>query len=136
MADMKAYQDNVGAWCIECFGETTAADVTERNWRFLEEALELVQSLGGSAADAHKLVDYVFGRDVGHAPQEVGGVMVTLSALTFANGISLNACAEAELARILQPEAMNKIRMKHATKPHKSPLPGDFKSPAQEERSQ
>lgn len=127
MADMKQYQDRVGAWCVECFGNTTAADVTERNWRFLEEALELVQSLGGGADDAHKLVDYVFGRDVGDAPQEVGGVMVTLNALTFANGISLNACAEAELSRIERPEMMEKIRAKHARKPHKSPLPGDYK---------
>lgn len=41
MADMAGFQRRVAAWCVECFGETTATDAVERNWRFLEEALEL-----------------------------------------------------------------------------------------------
>ena len=125
MDDLQIYQERVGDWCVECFGKTTAEDVTERNWRFLEEALELVQSLGGDADAAHQLVDYVFGREIGEPPQEVGGVMVTLAALTFANRIPLSEAAHAELTRITRPEMMEKIRGKHASKPHRSPLPGD-----------
>ena len=40
------YQDRVQEWCVTCFSPTVAADVLECNHRFLEEALELVQSLG------------------------------------------------------------------------------------------
>ena len=124
---MDEFQARVAAWCSECFGETTAYDVVERNWRFLEEALELVQSLGGNAEDAHKLVDYVFGREAGHPAQEVGGTMVTLAALVAANSLSLGHAAHTELYRIERPEIMDRIRAKHASKPHKSPLPGDYK---------
>lgn len=127
MADIAEFQLRVAAWCVECFGETTASDVVERNWRFLEEALELVQSLGGNAEDAHKLVDYVFGRDAGDPRQEVGGTMVTLAALVAANRLSMEDASFGELTRIEQPEIIEKIRRKHATKPHRSPLPGDYK---------
>ena len=118
------FEQRVGEWCIECFGETVAADVVERNWRFLEEALELVQSLGGGKEDALKLVDYVFDRQLGEPQQEVGGVMVTLAALTYANEIDLHVAANRELHRIERPEVMQKIRQKHQSKPHRSSLPG------------
>ena len=124
---MDDFQKCVADWCVACFGETTADDVVERNWRFLEEALELVQSLGGNAEDAHTLVDYVFGREPGEPFQEVGGTMVTLAALLAANGLQMGDAAHAELCRVCRPETMNKIRAKHASKPHRSPLPGDYK---------
>lgn len=126
--NMTDFEQYVGEWCVECFGKTTADDVSERNWRFLEEALELVQALGGEASDAHNLVDYVFARKPGVPEQEVGGVMVTLAALTFARRLNLARCAVRELGRILEPETMEKIRAKHRTKPHRSPLPGDFET--------
>lgn len=127
---METFQQRVGAWCAECFGATTAEDVTERNWRFLEEALELVQSLGGNAADAHALVDYVFSREKGEPTQEIGGTLVTLAALVHANKLSMETSAFTELERIERPEIMERIRRKHASKPHKSPLPGDYKHAA------
>lgn len=125
--DQLEFQQDVQAWCVECFGETTAADVVERNWRFLEEALELVQSLGGAKADALGLVDYVFSRDLGDPKQETGGVMVTLAALCAVNKIDMSAEGMRELNRIQQPEVINRIRTKHANKPHRSALPGDYK---------
>lgn len=120
-------EDRVQKWCVECFGETTAADVVERNWRFLEEALELVQSLGGSKDDVIKMVDYTYNRERGEPHQEMGGTMVTLAALSAANGMDMMQAFEDEFARINRPEMIEKIRGKHATKPHKSPLPGDYK---------
>ena len=124
---LETYQLLVADWCVECFGATTADDVVERNWRFLEEALELVQSLGGGAEEAHQLVDYVFGRPAGEPSQELGGTMVTLAALAAANRLSMNDSAWFELSRIKQPATIEKIRRKHASKPHRSPLPGDYK---------
>lgn len=104
-----------------------AGDREERNHRFLEEALELVQSLGCSASEAHQLVDYVYGRDVGDPPQEVGGVMVTLAALCLANDLDMHANGETELARIWTK--VDAIRAKQAAKPKHSPLPEHVSTP-------
>ena len=62
-------QTDVARWVNEAFGEEVAADKVERNHRFLEAALELVQALGCTRMDAHSLVDYVF--EVG--PRHAGG---------------------------------------------------------------
>ncbi len=117
-----SFQTRVEPWMDACFGAQISADTVERNHRFLEEALELVQSLGCSASEAHQLVDYVYGRDVGDPPQEVGGVMVTLAALCLASDMNMHGCGELELYRVWQN--IKKIRAKQASKPKYSPLPG------------
>lgn len=115
-------QPGVDKWMDACFGETIKADRLERADRFVEEALELAQTMPGFGADrAHALVDYVFGRDVGERSQEVGGVMVTLAALCNAAGLDMNACAETELARVWTK--VDAIRAKQAAKPTGSALP-------------
>lgn len=122
--EQQSFQSRVGDWLLACFGESISADKIERNHRFLEEALELVQALGCTADEAHKLVDYVFGRTVGEPIQEVGGVMVTLAALCRASDIDLNAAAETELARVWTK--VEQIREKQKRKPSMSPLPGIY----------
>lgn len=117
------FQERVGGWMLECFTPEITADKLERNDRFIEEALELVQSCGYDAARAHALVDYVFSRPVGEPSQEVGGVMVTLAALCNPHGIDMVVAAETELARILAPKVIEKIRAKQASKPTGSALP-------------
>jgi len=106
---------------MACFGATIAADKVERNHRFLEEALELVQACGCSQADARQLVDYVYGRPQGDINQEVGGVMVTLAALCLANGLDMHEGGEKELARVWNK--IEQIRAKQAAKPKGSALP-------------
>lgn len=115
------FQSRVNPWMQACFGPEISSDIVERNHRFLEEALELVQSKGCTQHEAHQLVDYVYGRDVGEPHQEVGGVMVTLAALCLAAGLDMDAAAEDELARIWTK--VEKIRAKQAAKPKHSPLP-------------
>ena len=110
------FQSRVYGWVETCFGERIAQDTVERNYRFLEEGLELVQSLGCTQKQAHSLVDYVYGRDVGVPSQEVGGVMVTLAALCAANDIDLDESAETELARVWTK--VEQIRQKQLAKPH------------------
>lgn len=73
------------------------------------------------------MLDYTFDRDKGEPPQEVGGVMITLAALCAANGIDMAGEGHRELGRINRPEVIDKIRGKHAAKPHKSPLPSDYR---------
>lgn len=120
-AGKPSFQSRVEPWLIACFGEEISNDKSERNHRFLEESLELVQSTGCTASEAHQLVDYVFNRPVGDPPQEVGGVMVTLAALCRANELDMHANGETELARIWTK--VEKIRAKQAAKPKHSPLP-------------
>lgn len=119
-------QTRVQPWLMTCFGPEIAGDRTERNHRFLEEALELVQALGATAGEAHQLVEYVYGRAAGEPSQEVGGVMITLAALCLANDLDMHANAETELARINQPEIVERIREKQKRKPAMSPLPGIY----------
>lgn len=119
---VEPFQARVQPWMMACFGAMLAGDREERNHRFLEEALELVQSTGCTAHEAHQLVDYVYGRDIGEPHQEVGGVMVTLAALCLANQLDMHQCGETELARIWTK--VEAIRAKQAAKPKHSPLPG------------
>lgn len=116
-----SFQSRVQPWMMACFGPEISADVIERNHRFLEEALELVQAKGCTASEAHQLVDYVFGRPAGEPEQEVGGVMVTLAALCLAAGLDMSIAGERELARIWNK--VDAIRAKQAAKPRHSPLP-------------
>ncbi|AZF37754.1 hypothetical protein C4J88_2974 [Pseudomonas sp. R4-39-08] len=118
------FQSRVEPWMLECFGEVIAADRQERNHRFLEEALEVVQAFGCTANEANQLVDYVYGRHAGEPSQEVGGVMVTLAALCLAGDLDMHAAGEAELARIWTK--VDQIRAKQAAKPAMSPLPGAY----------
>lgn len=127
------FQDRVQPWLMACFGEMIAGDREERNHRFLEEALELVQACGCTASEAHQLVDYVYGRPVGEPMQEVGGVMVTLAALCLANGLDMHDAAETELARIWTK--VEAIRAKQAAKPKHSPLPEHAESTPQRSMS-
>jgi NTP pyrophosphatase (non-canonical NTP hydrolase) len=116
------FQSEVADWMLTCFGEEITADRLERADRFIEESLELAQTMPQFTADrAHALVDYVFGRPVGEVGQEVGGVMVTLAAMCNVSDIKINDEAERELARIWTK--VEAIRAKQAAKPTGSALP-------------
>lgn len=122
MYDPPPFQRQVLAWLMECFSNDVCRDGVERNHRFLEEALELVQSLECTRSEAHQLVDYVFDRPIGEPMQELGGTIVTLSALASCHDMDLDAAGERELARVWQK--IDLIRAKQAGKPKHSPLPG------------
>ena len=116
----KSFQQRVREWTLACFGQAIADDKIERNHRFLEESLELVQALGCTRSEAHQLVDYVFSRPTGNAEQECGGVKVTLAALCNANQLEMNKLGERELERVWNK--LEQIRAKQAAKPKHSPL--------------
>jgi hypothetical protein len=126
--DEADFQSGVDLWMDACFGEPIKSDQLERADRFTEEALELVQTMPGFTAErAHALVDYVFGRPVGERGQEVGGVMVCLAALCNTVGLSVNAEADRELARIWTK--VEAIRAKQKAKPTGSALPIALSTP-------
>lgn len=123
MIDSTTLQFQVRNWLDACFGAEIANDRQERNHRFIEEAIELVQACGCTRAEVLQLVDYVYARPAGEIRQEVGGVMVTLVALCLANRQSLDRAAIDEVARIW--EKIDQIRAKQAAKPKFSPLPAE-----------
>lgn len=120
------YQNKVNTWMTACFPPDVCTDVIERCFRFVEESMELAQSLGMTKEEALTMAEYTWGRPEGQPSQEVGGVMVCLAALCNTVGIDIMFEAWAELERVEQPEIMAKIRAKHAAKPAnvRSALPG------------
>lgn len=114
-----SFQSRVLMWMRKCLTPKTVLSKSERNYRFFEEAVELVQSLDMSKVEALAMVEYVYSRPVGEPRQEVGGVMVTLAALCEANYIVMQWAAEDELARINSPEVIEIIRAKQRLKPHR-----------------
>lgn len=118
---MNTFQNKVRVWLIACFGDVIAKDKVERNHRFLEESLEVVQACGCTKSEALQLVDYVYGRPIGEPSQEIGGALITLVALADAHGIETEVAGNIELARVwLKIDA---VREKQARKPKHSPLP-------------
>lgn len=123
---MISFQTRVDEWMMSCFGPMTSKDKQERGWRFIEEALELVQACGISKEHVLEIVDYVYSRPVGEIYKEVGGVRVTLCALCTANLIKEQDAEKDELKRIWT--IIDQVREKQAGKPlNNSPLSdGDF----------
>lgn len=122
-SNLRSFQSRVWSWCIECFQRPDSLSREQRAFRFMEEAIELVQAVGTSREDVLRLVDYVYGRPPGSDAQEVGGVMVTLAALSQACVLDMEAWGEEELRRCVANT--EKIRAKDLAKPQRSPLPGN-----------
>lgn len=114
-------QKQVSQWMRETLdkendeaGLTTEQKIKERALRFLEEALELVQTCELSKAQIYKLVDYVMDRPVGRFDQEIGGTMVTLYALAGQCLSDVEDATNREIERINTPE----IRLKVVARQH------------------
>lgn len=126
--EIEEFQDDVRGWMLQCFGKEILSDKTERIFRFVEESLELAQSMGLTKEQVSLLVDYVFNRPTEEQYwREIGGVMVTLAALCVSTNESLEDCANKELERCTQN--IEKIRAKHQAKTLRTdakinPLPG------------
>ena len=116
-------QQEVAVWMRATFPDNVLLDRRERGFRFCEEALELVQALGVTKAEASALVEYVFDRDAGAPEKEVGDAMITLAALSNAVGVPMDAA----FVRGMRSNWNNRdrIRAKHESKPTRGPLPGE-----------
>ena len=106
----------IGSWVRRLFGEEAMTDHWERTARVLEEALELAQAEGLTAADVQRMLDRTYSRPVGEPSQEAAGLMVTLLAWAEATGTDLATVTLAEVERIEQPEVMARIQLKQAEK--------------------
>jgi len=120
------FQEKVAEWIAAAFGAESKYNVAERSHRFLEEALELYQSVGCTKEDATKLIEYVYDRPAGEVKQEIGAVALTLFSLGDSTGADVEACAVSELVRVWAK--IDQIRAKNSAKPLQSPLPGRTES--------
>jgi hypothetical protein len=116
-----SFQNRIRPWMIECFGPSVLYNQIERNWRFIEEALELAQTCGATKEQVLELVEYTFSREPGEIVREVGGVMTTLAALCIAMNVDMHSCAEAELRYVW--DNIEKIRAKWESKTLRTPVP-------------
>lgn len=103
-------------------GDST--DLAERRDRFFEEAAETVQALDMTENDAHELVAYTFRRPPGDVRKEIGAAALTLASLCVIGGWDMMACAEADLEKLQQPETIDRIRAKRASRHGRGALPG------------
>ena len=111
------FQISVTNWVIDTFDTNALDDKRERSFRFLEEAVELAQATRVlSPEDIFNTMHWVLNRPNGEVHAEIGGVMVTLAALSAAHGETMFACAREELQRIRSPGMSAKIRAKQKEK--------------------
>lgn len=121
----ESFQKAVQAWLAECFDDPEAVKTHERACRFIEEAVELVQSLNFPKESILSLVDHVYNKPPGELYEEAGGTLTTLAALLSSVDASLETAANNGIDRAYTKIAL--VRAKHkakmATQPG-SPLPG------------
>lgn len=115
-ANAGGLQERVTAWVRAVFTEAEATDVPERSLRASEEAIELTQACGVDRETLHRLVDYVYSRPAGDPTKEIAGCLVTIYAAASALGVDADAELETELARIQQPEVIERCRLRQSEK--------------------
>ena len=81
------------------WGDKSMDDPHERGMRVAEEALETLQVLKGTRAEAHALVDMVFDKPLGEIDNEIGGVLFTLMTLCANLGKRFDTLYAKEIAR-------------------------------------
>lgn len=109
-------QKRVADWVRTTFGEASANEPRERSLRMLEEACELTQAIGVSRHQAHLVVDYVYNRPAGSAPQEIAGTLITLLGTSAALDIDTEEAFLLEAGRIEKPEVLERCRKRQSEK--------------------
>ncbi|TCU34117.1 hypothetical protein [Rhizobium azibense] len=113
-----ARQAAIMAWAHQAFGGIDGFDpctVEERARRFIEESLELVQSLDVTKEECQKVLDYVFDRPAGEPFQEAGGVALTFACLAEVLNISICEAEIAEFDRV-QSKSREHFEARHRAK--------------------
>ncbi len=108
----KSFRARAAEWVEKAFGRE-ALTVRERSWRFCEESIELMQAVDMTAEEVKRMVDAVYSRPSGQPAQEIGGVMMTLATLAWPLNCDEIEEGERELARVNQPDVIEKCREKN-----------------------
>lgn len=96
----KLRQDQVGKWVEETFGAAHAHNVDQRALRFLEEAIELFQALGGNREYLNRVADVVYSKPLGDISMEIGQVGLSLLSIGHTVDIDVDQCERNEVARV------------------------------------
>ncbi len=112
---LRDFQDGCTRWVCQAFGLSKLQDKPERRRRFLEEALELCQSLGMTREEVLRMVEYVYAREAGEPLQELGGTLTTLASLASGHGMDIQDAGAAGLADAWR--RLDEIRVKQRSKP-------------------
>lgn len=99
----------------DAFPENRVVDPKVRAFRFLEEAMELAQSLDVTEEQAADLLHYVFDRPKGDVKQELGGCVMTLVAT--ANALDMDFVTSGFDAITEARDRIPAIRAKDKNKP-------------------
>jgi hypothetical protein len=86
-------------WAIETFGPV-ASNRDERAARFVEEAIELAHAEGIGLLTIYRIMWRVYNRPRGNTAREIGQAQATLECLAENIGLSADAEAEREWARV------------------------------------
>lgn len=117
---MSDLQQRFDAWLRDTMGSEIANDVGERNWRFAEEAVELLQACGMKVEDLLRVVATVYEKEPGDPAVEIGDVLCCLYPLATARGYCVETLAEHTLRR--NYDNQERIRAKHVAKILRRPL--------------
>lgn len=107
-------QDRLSNWLVNCVGQEAALDKNERDARFLEEAIELMQARGRTKEEIMTMVDHVYSRPVGEVNQEIAGTLLTLMAVGAADEVDILELGEKEYRRVISK--IDQVRTKQLTK--------------------
>ena len=114
---MNVKQSQIGEWVRKTFGDESCDDPRERSLRFIEEAIEMVQSVGAvTPSEIFQLVDKKFAAPPGDTKQEAGGVYITFLALCHQQQIGAKTCLHKEWQRINDPNTQEILQRKQAAK--------------------
>ena len=112
----QSLSNRVDQFLRECFSDDPNVRPQVRVLRFLEEALELAQSMGITKEKALEQVDYTYGRPIGEPVQEFGGVVFTL--VSTGNALGLDLIEEGHKSVDEGFSRIDQIREKSKSKPH------------------
>lgn len=109
---MLIWQGQIRNWMFNMVKAPDQWDPVNRGQRILEEVAEACQcpEIGLSEQQCHDIITYVYNRPTGVYHQEIGGIIVTLLALCDATKEDLYQCMVDEIARIREPEMVEKVR--------------------------
>lgn len=100
LSNRQQRQVEILQWANATFGTATADNTGERNRRFAEESIELVQALGLDKQVLHDIIDHVYAKPDGDIAQEIGQVGVSLLGLSEHLGIRADDEERKEFDRI------------------------------------
>jgi len=116
---LREIEERVNIWLRDCVGHEVADDLAERNHRFCEEALELLQACGYTRAQIDAMADVVYSKPPSsNQGGECADVIICLVQLARARNIDLVKMVREGIARNWANS--DKIREKNRTKPIRS----------------